>query len=187
MSDMALLSPRRFTVDEYHRMAEAGLFGDERVELLDGLIVELSPIGPRHWRRHANIVAYLNDVVRGRALVVGQGSFPLGTMNEPQPDIALLAPHSGEENRAPSPDERFAFIEVSDSSLAKDVGPKLRLYARSGIADYLVVDVDANVLRHYAEPHEGEYRRAVQLTNNDTFTLARLPDVVLDAGAFLNL
>ena len=186
MSDMALLTPRRFTVDEYHRIAKAGVFGDDRVELLDGLVVKLSPIGPRHWRRHAQIVAYLNGAVRGHALVVGQGSFPLGTLSEPQPDIALLAPHSGEDNHAPSPDELFAFIEVSDSSLAKDVGPKLRLYARSGIADYLVVDVDANVLRHYAEPKDDGYQRSVHLTYDDTLKLARLPDVVLDAGAFLN-
>ncbi|HTJ27556.1 MAG TPA: Uma2 family endonuclease [Candidatus Limnocylindria bacterium] len=73
---MAALSPRTFTVDEYHRIADLGIFEDERVELLDGLIVEMSPIGTRHWRRHARIVAYLNEHLGTHALIVGQGSLP---------------------------------------------------------------------------------------------------------------
>src|ERR1700722_5783650 len=84
---------RDFTIGEYHRIAEAGILGDdERVELLDGRIVCMPPIGVRHWTRHAAIVKYLNEVLHDRATIVGQGSFPLGTLNEPQPDIAVLAP-----------------------------------------------------------------------------------------------
>jgi Uma2 family endonuclease len=186
MSDMAALSPRTFTVDEYHRIAELGIFDDERVELLDGLIVEMSPIGTRHWHRHALIVAYLNEHLRERAFVVGQGSFPLGQHNEPQPDIALLSWKLSEgPARRAEPDEIFACVELADSSLAKDLGPKLRLYGRYGIPDYLVVDLKANVLLRFREPHELGYRDCDRLTLNATFSLAKLPGVILDAKPFL--
>jgi Uma2 family endonuclease len=186
MSDIAALSPRTFTVDEYHRIAELGIFDDERVELLDGLIVEMTPIGTRHWRQHARIVGYLNELLKGRALVVGQGSFPLGTHNEPQPDITILAPALNEgPPRVAQADEIFACVELADSSLAKDLGPKLRLYGRYGIADYLVVDLKANVLLRFRDPHELGYRACDRLTMNATFSLAKLPGVVLDAKPFL--
>jgi Uma2 family endonuclease len=185
MSDMAVLTPRTFTVAEYHRIAEAGLFDDERVELLDGIIVAMSPIGPRHWRRHGLVVKYLNEQISDLAFVVGNGSFPLGDRNEPEPDVALIAPVAAEAERIPTPEEIFAMIEVAESSLPKDVGPKARLYARFGIPDYLVVDLKANIVLHYTEPHELGYGRCEQLTHGATFRLVRLPDRELTIDAFL--
>jgi len=118
------LQVREFTVAEFHRMAEAGIIRpEERVELLDARLVRMPPIGVRHWDRHAAIVQYLNGALRGRAKVVGQGSFPLGFRSEPQPDVALLAPGGYElEERAPTPREIFALIGLAESSLALDFG-----------------------------------------------------------------
>jgi Uma2 family endonuclease len=186
MSDMAVLSPHQFTVTEYHRMAEHGVLEDARVELLDGLIVEMSPIGPLHWNMHAIINAYLTEALRGVASVIPQGSFPLGKKSEPQPDIAIIEPvDRAALNRTPSPGQIFGMIEIADASLAKDTGPKVRLYGRFGIADYLVVDLAANVLLHYTEPHALGYRRSERLTHGCSFRLARLPNYTLDATAFL--
>jgi Uma2 family endonuclease len=187
MSDMAILSPREFTVAEYHRMADIGLFrDDERVELLDGIIVEMSPIGTRHWRRHATITAYLNRTLGDHAFIVPQGSFPLGDKNEPQPDIAVLARECADaENDVPLPAQIYALIEISDSSLAKDLGPKQRLYARFGIADYVVVDLNENVLLHYREPHELGYGICDRLFDGDAFELAALPGITLRTDALL--
>ncbi len=188
MSDMLLEQRmREFTVGEYHRIAEAGIIGEgERVELLDGRIVRMPPIGLRHWTRHATIVNYLNDVLRGRATIVGQGSFPLGPSNEPQPDIAILAPRPYErDGRGPEPHEIFAVVELASSSLAIDLGPKLRIYARHGIADYLVLDFDANRLLLHGQPHELGYGTLLTLAEADTFTLTALPGIALSTASFL--
>ncbi len=189
MGDMALeMRLREFTVTEFHRMADAGIIaGDERVELLDGQIVEMAPIGVRHWDQHASIVRYLNAVLAGRATIVGQGSFPLGLISEPQPDVAVLAPRSyRRDNRPPAPSEVLAFVELADSSLARDLGPKLALYARYVIADYLVVDLDGKRLLHHSDPHDLGYRTVVTLATGDTFTLAAISDIRLSTTPFLS-
>jgi Uma2 family endonuclease len=188
MSDMATeYKLRPFTVDEYHRLAAIGLLGaEERVELLDGALVEMSPIGRRHWRSHAAITAYLNETLSKRALIVGQGSFPLGRNNEPQPDIAILATGCADPSAGdPSPDEIYAVIEIADSSLGKDTGPKLRLYARFGIPDYLVVDLEGDILIHYHDPHELGYRNEDRLQATDAFRIDRLSHTALSAAPFL--
>lgn len=146
----------------------------------------MGPIGPVHWNMHAIITAYLIDALRGAASVIPQGSFPLGKKSEPQPDIAIIEPvDPAALNRTPSPGQIYAVIEIADTSLAKDTGPKLRLYGRFGIADYLVVDLAANALMHYTEPHAPGYRRRERLTHGQVFSLARLPSFVLDAATFL--
>jgi Putative restriction endonuclease len=148
----------------------------------------MSPSNNRHWRQHARIVNALNELLAGQALVVGQGSFPLGTHNEPQPDIAILAPALNEgPPRDAEPDDIYACVELADSSLAKDVGPKLRLYGRFGIRDYLVVGLQTNALLHYHQPHELGYHACDRLAPGATFSLAKLPGIVLDAAAFLDV
>lgn len=189
MSDMVFeYRLREFTVDEYHRLAEIGLLRpDERVELLDGAIVEMSPIGNLHWRRHARIVEYLIGALGKRAFVVGQSSLQLDDKNEPQPDIAILARECADpSDRAPSPAEIYALVEISDTSLPKDLGPKLRLYARYGIADYLVVDLNAEALLHYREPHQLGHGACDRLDHGASFQLGALPGITLWAEAFLS-
>jgi len=179
------LAPRLFTVDEYHRMAAAGLFADERVELLDGVIATMSPIGDRHWLRHAAITRYIISALDGVALVIPQGSFPLGKRNEPEPDIALLAPYVSESRKADLPHDLYAMIELSETSLGIDLGLKMRLYARFAIPDYLVVDLDGNTLLHHTQPDDFGYRRIERLGPGETFTLARVPTILLRVGPFL--
>jgi Uma2 family endonuclease len=188
MSDMLFEERiRAFTVGEYHRIAEVGIIADdERVELLDGRIVHMPPIGLRHWTRHATIVAYLNDTLREHAFIVGQGSFPLGLRNEPQPDIAVLSPRDyARDARGPDPHEIFVVVELADSSLSVDLGPKLRIYARHGIADYLVVDLEGDRLLHHSRPHQLGYDALVTLAYDDGFSLTALPGIALSAGPFL--
>jgi Uma2 family endonuclease len=188
MSDMATeYKLRPFTIDEYHQMAEIGLLRpEERVELLDGAIVEMSPIGSRHWVRHSRIVTYLIRTLGENAIVAGQSSLPLGDRNEPQPDIAVLAPREYEApHPPPSPSEICALVELSDTSLRTDLGTKLRVYARHAIADYLVVDLANDALLHHRDPHDLGYRVCDRLAAGDTFELAALPGIQLRAEAFL--
>jgi Putative restriction endonuclease len=187
MSDMAIqYKLREFTVEEYHRMAEVGVLrAEELVELLDGAIVEMSPIGTRHWGRHLDVVEYLIRTLGETAKIAGQSSLSLGTRDEPQPDIAVLAPRRYQPSNPPSPSEIYAVIELSETSLLKDSGPKLLLYARHAIADYLVVDLAADVLLHHHEPHDFGYHACDRLAENDTFELGALPGIRLRADAFL--
>jgi Uma2 family endonuclease len=188
MSEMALdYKLREFTVDEYRRMAEAGILGDrEPVELIDGQLVLVTPIGSRHAGRHGRLVRYLIEALGDSAVVLGMSSIPLGDRSEPNPDIAIASPRADSyESRHPSPGEIFALIEISESPLANDMGPKAKLYARSGIRDYLIADVEGNVLRRNTEPHEFGYGRVSVLGYGESFALSALPDITLSADPFL--
>lgn len=187
MSDMAAeFVSRPFTIDEYHRIAETGVFGRERLELLGGAIVPMSPIGTEHWVRHMEIASYLVRNLAERAYVAGQAAVRLGGDSEPQPDIVVLAPRS---YRAPAPPpapaDIFAIVEIADASLFTDTGPKLRLYARHLIAEYLVVDVRDGELLRYRDPHALGYRLLDRLRCGDAFSLAALPEIPLSADVFL--
>jgi Uma2 family endonuclease len=169
-------------------MAEAGIIGPrERVELLDGLIVTMPPIGIPHWTTHARLVEYLIETFKGRATVPGMISIPLGDRSEPEPDIAILAALPYRRlNRAPEPAEVYAMIELADSSLAKDTRTKRRLYARFGLADYLVVDLNADILLHFSSPAGDDYPEPRTLRRGDRFALAALPEIELEAERFLD-
>ena len=187
-SDMALdLKPRKITVTEFRRMAEVGILRDgERVELLDGALVEMSPIGRLHWVLHGRAVAYLNRALAGRAFVAGNASVALGQFDEPEPDILIVPPLDVEYlRRDPRPDEVCAIVEISDSSLRKDTGVKRRLYGRFGIADYLVIDVHARVMLRYTSALDAGYGEPQALRAGDTFRLTALPDVELEVEPFL--
>ncbi len=190
MNDMVAEYKRRdITVDEYHRMADAGIFApDERVELIDGELVEMPPLGPRHWTRHALITEYLIGSFGRRVLVVPQGSFPLGRRNEPQPDFALLARLDYAARRTPPTlAEIFAFVEVSDSSAAFDRGRKLRMYGAQRVAEYLLVDLTRNRLTLYSVPAQSGYSESRELSYGDRFRFAAIPDVELAADFFLDV
>jgi hypothetical protein len=151
------------------------------------MLVQMSPIGNKHWVMHALIVEYLNATLGGRALVSGKSSIELGAHDEPQPDVLVVprkpAPYLyGDKPRV---DELYALIEIADSSLRKDLGIKRELYRQYAIADYLVVDLKNNVLLRFRADWEGGYRVPLQLHAGDRFALQALPDIELDAGRFL--
>ncbi len=188
MSDMAIEYKRRdITVDDYHRMADAGIFAPgERVELIDGELIEMPPLGLRHWTRHALINDYLVNSFGARALVVPQGSFPLGRRNEPQPDFAILARVDYAARGArPTLDEIYAFIEVADTSEAFDRGRKMRMYGAQHVAEYLLLELKRNRLTLFSEPSDVGYAKSSELGYGETFVFAAVPDVTLSADRFL--
>jgi len=189
MNDMAVEFKRYpFTVTEFHGMFEAGVLDDRaRVELIDGELIEMPPIGPEHVLRHARLTQYLIDALRGRAIVLPMGSFPLGTHSEPQPDLAIFPFDADFYARRPypPPDEFVAFIEIASSSFSYDSQVKMRLYARFDITDYLLVDVKKNRLLLYRDPGADGYATVRELSYGDIFTLARLPNLDLVADEFL--
>lgn len=151
-------SRRLFTVDEYHRMAEAGiLHPDERVELIEGEIVQMSPIGPSHAGCVINATRLLITRLGERAVVSPQNPVVIPPRSEPQPDLVLLRPRAVSYSRAhPTPEDILLAIEVADTTVRFDRRVKARLYARSGIAEFwLLLPVDGAVEVYRAPGAEG--------------------------------
>lgn len=168
-------------------MAEAGILrASERVELLDGALVEMSPIGGPHWTIDAVLVPYLATRLTGRALVAGQASVALGDFDEPQPDILIVPPTPGKFARTgPEPGDILAIIEIADTSLGKDTTIKRLLYERVGIRDYLVVDVGTQTVLHFRLNALG-YGEPARLGRGEYLSLEAFHDVRLDVDPFLS-
>ena len=175
---------RRFTRAEYHRMAEVGILRKrDRVELIRGDIVEMSPIGRRHKAFVANLNRLLVVRLTGRAIVGVQSGIVLSDDTEPEPDLSVLrrrpVPYKEREAHA---DDALLLIEVAESSLAYDRTTKLRLYAEAGIREYWVVDCAAEAIEVNRTPVAEGYRDVSRVASAATFTLQAFPDVELTAA-----
>ena len=171
---------RRFTRAEYHRMAEVGILRKhDRVELIRGEIVEMSPIG-RHKAFVGNLAQLLIVRLADRATVWVQSSIVLSEDTEPEPDLAVLrrgaVPYKERDAWA---EDVLMLIEVADSSLAYDRSTKLRLYAEAGIPEYWVVDCAAESVEVYRTPGPEGYRDVSLAAGTATLTLETFPDVEL--------
>jgi Uma2 family endonuclease len=172
---------RRFTRAEYYRMAEAGILGaHDRVELIRGEIVEMSPIGRRHAAFVDNLAELLIVRLTGRAIVHVQGPVALTDDTEPQPDLTVLrrrpVPYKDREAWA---EDALLVIEVAETSLAYDRSTKLRLYAGAGIPEYWVVDCAAEAVEVHRTPGPEGYRDVSRAAAAATLTLHSFPDVAL--------
>lgn len=154
------LVPRhRLTVDEYHRLGEAGILGEhDRVELLEGQLVDMSPIGPRHALAVDALTELLVIAVAGRAGVRVQNPIELDGATEPQPDIVVVRrPWHGYPAAHPRPGDIFLVIEVADTSRETDLGAKRELYARAGIPELWIVDLTTDGVLVCRNPGGGGY------------------------------
>jgi Uma2 family endonuclease len=168
--------PHRITVDEYHRMAEVGLLApDARVELIEGVIIDMAPIGPPHCSAVDLLTELLVLAVSGRAIVRTQGSVRLNRWSEPQPDIAVLKSRLGRYRQAhPSGKDIYLVIEVSESSLKFDLNAKAKLYARYGVPEVWVADLNANVLHFFRGRTDVGYR---EVTSTRTPGVLEVPSL----------
>ena len=137
------LERHRWTVAEYHRMAETGMLApDARVELIDGEIIDMAPIGPVHASIVDQLTVLMVRAVADAAIVRVQSPVELSDRSEPEPDLTLLRPRADFYRRAqPGPGDVLLAIEVADSTLARDRDVKRPLYARHGIPECWIVDV----------------------------------------------
>jgi Uma2 family endonuclease len=176
----------RFTVDDFHRMAVAGVFTeDDRVELLEGEITVMTPIG----HRHAAVVDFLNDrlgeALRGRALVRVQSPIRLGPHSEPQPDLTLLRRSADYYRTAlPTATDVFCVIEVADTAVAYDRA-KLALYAEAGIPEAWIVDLQAERVEVSRQPRGARYERTLVVQRGEMVTPEAFPEVTLPTAHLL--
>ena len=179
MLDLAQIAPERprpITRAEYNRLVALGFFDDERVELLYGVLVEMTPQDPEH----AHPVQVLNKLLLprllGRAEVRVQAPFAASDESEPEPDIAVVPP--GDYRKA-HPAAAWLIVEVARTSQVKDRTVKARLYAESAVTEYWLVDVPGRSVEVYRGATAGVYSSVAVRRVGDALHLAQFPDVVL--------
>jgi Uma2 family endonuclease len=181
------VSRRRFTVHDYHRMVDAGILcEDDRVELIRGEILLMSPIGPRHNAAILRGNQMLSRLVGDRAIVGVQGSVRLDEYDEPQPDLYLLRPkddfyasgHAG-------PRDILLIIEVADSSLEYDQTIKLELYAETQVPEYWIADIRSERLIAYSEIHQSKYGVVREYSRGSNIAPRLLPELQIPVDALL--
>lgn len=177
----------RITVDAYHRMGEAGILAPEaRVELIEGEIIDMAPIGSRH----AAVVDRLNRIIVAtvgeKAIVRVQGPVRLGELSEPEPDIALLKPRADYYRDAlPGAADVLLLIEVAESTQRYDRRIKVPLYARHGVPEVWVIDLENALVHFHRGPGGGAYAD-ISATERPALTpIAALPGVAIDLAGIL--
>jgi Uma2 family endonuclease len=167
--------PRRhaITVEEYMRMGEAQVFAQNaRLELMEGEIFEMPPIGSRH----ASVVYMLDTLLREaapEAMVFVQSPLVLNERSAPQPDVVLLRPRADRYYASqPATADALLVVEVADTTLAYDLERKRPIYARAGVAELWVVDIDRRAVHVFLEPKENNYSIHRVLTGSDKLSVA---------------
>jgi Uma2 family endonuclease len=167
---------------EYERMVELGMFVDERVELLYGAIVQMSPIGAPHNATLQRLNRLLVLAAGERAWVRIQSSFAASDGSEPEPDVAVVPP--GEYDDA-NPTEAWLIVEVADTSLEVDRGVKAKLYAECSVPEYWVVNLVDGIIEVHTEPVRGAYARVTPHRKGSAIRLQALADVDLAVADIL--
>jgi Uma2 family endonuclease len=184
-----MLAPakHRFSVEDYYRMAETGVLRpDARVELLDGEIIDMSPIGPFHGGVVNRLTRLFTLLSKNRWLLSSQNPLRLNDHSEPEPDVMLLKPSPDDyTNRHPRPEDVFLLVEVSDASLATDLEKKLPAYGRAGVTEVWIVNLEEATIEIYREPHFDGYGSKTVLRAGDEARPLAFPDVAVDVGKLL--
>lgn len=183
----ASLPHYRFTVDDYEQMVAVGILReDDRVELIEGEIIAMSPIGPRHADCVAILARLLSRQAPDDVLITVQNPIRFPDDSEPQPDIALV--RFGRYTRAlPSPDDVFVVIEVADTSRGYDRDTKLPLYAAAGIAEAWLVDLSANRIERHTEPGPDGYQAIIRAGRGAVLASVVVPSLAIPVDAVLDL
>ena len=179
--------PRRlFTVEEYHRMAEAGIFHpDERVELIEGDVVEMAPIGPRHAGCVINANRLFFTRLGDRAVVSPQNPVVIQPRSEPQPDLLLLRRRAVSYSRElPTAEDVLLAVEVADTTIRFDRLVKARLYAGAGIAEFWLFLAMDGAVEVYRAPAAGGYTSVTRLDPGQTVSPLAFPDVAFTVTDF---
>lgn len=175
----------RFTVEEFRKMGEAGVFGeDDRMELVEGEIVEMTPIGWRHMESVNALTGALADLREAGGFVVSvQNPLVLGEHGEHYPDLALY--RAEVRGRVPEARDALVAVEVADTSISYDRNVKLPLYARAGVPEVWLVDLRASVVEVHSEPRAEGYGAIRRYARGERVRSATLADVAFEADEAL--
>jgi Uma2 family endonuclease len=178
---------KTITIDEYHHMIERGVLDeDDHVELIEGEIVSMPPIGPEHGGCVNALTRLFIRALGDRTVVAVQNSILLPNNSEPEPDISVLKPRDDMYRRSlPTPDAILLLIEVAYSSLDKDRYAKIPVYARAGISEVWLVNLAEEVIETYSDPANGRYEKAVRVGRGENISPVSIPDVAFSVDAIL--
>ena len=184
---MLVYPKHRFTVTEYYRMAETGVLKpDARVELLNGEIIDMSPIGSSHAGTVKRFIRIFTKLSQERWQVSAQDPLHLDDDSETEPDFMLLKPSADDyTNHHPLPDDVFLLVEVADASLDYDREQKLPVYGRAGIPEIWIINLRDRSLEVYREPHFTGYGSKTILRAGDQAKPQAFPDVAVDVTELL--
>lgn len=175
-------TPHPITVDEYYDMDRTGLLEpDARVELIEGEVVHMPPMGSLHGSAADFLAHLLYRAAADRARIRSQLPVRLSNISEPVPDVAIVKPRADRYKLShPTAPDVFLIVEVSNSTLRYDTSVKVPLYARHGIPEVWIVDVKNNQLRTYRSPSDGHYRETASTRNPGITAIPGIPDVTVD-------
>lgn len=185
VSEAPMLTHHRFSLRDFERMVEVGLLGpDDRVELIDGEVVEMSPIGPIHADLVDTLTRLLVIGVADRGRVRVQNPLGLPPRSQPQPDLVVARPRAeGYRTAHPSAEDVLLVIEVADSTLRLDRDVKVPLYAAQSVAEVWIVDVSRRQVLVYRDPVGDGYAAATVVDDRATVSPGAFPDVVIDVAS----
>jgi Uma2 family endonuclease len=174
----------RITSERYQKMVATGVLTKyDRIELIEGDMLDMAPIGTKHSAITNRLNEFLILAISRSATIVVGGPVNLGEFSEPQPDLMLLKRRADfYGGKIPEAADVLLLIEVSDSSLSFDQSVKLGLYARYGVAEYWVVDVQGRRVVTYSEPTAKGYERKREFATTDTVAPQAFPDVKIAVG-----
>lgn len=176
----------RFTVEEYHKLGEAGIFTeDDRVELLNGDIIIMAPIGIRHIQAVRRLIRVMEQRFHDQCIVDCQNPFILDGVSEPQPDILLLRLDALESEELPAPGDIHLIVEVAESSLGYDRSTKHKAYAAAGIGEFWIVNLVNKLIEVYRDPAPEGYRTRLQVRPGESIAPLAFPDTPIAANDIL--
>lgn len=169
----------RFTTEEYHKLGEAGILGeDDRIELIEGELVIMAPIGRKHATTVRKLVRLFQRRLGDACIIDPQNPVVLDDFSEPQPDIMLLRPAPDfYASGLPRPADVFLLVEIADTSLPFDRGEKRSLYARAGIVEFWIVNLIDDVIEQYREPSAADYLFKKRFKCGEQIEAAQFPGI----------
>ena len=168
-------------------MAAAGVFSEgDRVELIEGEIVEMNPIGSRHAACVGRLTKFLERLVGDQVIVWVQNPVQVNDISEPLPDVTLLRPRDDFYSQAnPQPSDALLIIEVADSSVEYDRDIKIPLYAEAAIPEVWLVNLPQETIEIYVQPVGDSYREIHLVKRGESLASKSIPNLVIDAHAIL--
>lgn len=174
-------------IHEWQKLGEANIFPpDSRIELIEGEIIEMAPIGSHHSSHLKRINKLFSSLVNETAIVAVQDPLQLSDLSEPEPDFMLLHPVPDfYYEKQPNANDVLLLIEVSDTSLQFDQNQKLHLYARHGVPEYWLLNLNDTCLEVYRKPHGEVYAEKTTHYIGDNVTLSQLPEISIQVADIL--
>lgn len=189
-NDLPVMAPHwKLSTGEYHQMIAAGILQeDARIELIEGELIDMAPIGPLHASLSSQIILELGYLTQGRAIAWSQNPICLGPRSEPQPDLTLLRPRPDRYRTGlPRAEDVLLVIEIADASLRYDRDIKGSLYALAGLPEYWIVNLPDRNIEIHRDPGKpsGRYRTVTEVSEG-TLSPLTLPDLAIDIADWLN-